>query len=388
MAGPQGKAKVVAKGMISGIELQTLPGVPGRWGVTEAGGLTVTAALADGVVVEEKAVDGTADVPPGSHPKFPTGRTGSVSGADGTYALVVMDESAVARSGLREIVAYPYDPAWVLEGEYRAAPPGRVIDVERLTVPRTEDSLPAPVDLVVTIDGEEYVLAVLEDLPGRRLVIFTDETNGDGTPEIGRWLLLPLLGPGSTVPVDFNRTTLSQHHFSPSVFTCPLSPPGNHLPMRIEAGERALAYDKQPEGSDTVNKDKAIRYLRNLETRDFASARSMCSATATVWHNDGKGEETTSSARSPTAPPSCSSTWCTWPRRTVCAVKCTQRCISASTMASLPGSRNTPTSCRATGTAPATDMPARSASPDRTRPPMLCTPEERLHPCPGIPMNT
>ena len=40
------------------------------------------------------------------------------------------------------------------------------------------------------------------------------------------------------------------------------------------------------------NKDKAIQYLRNLENRDFASARSMCSDTATVWHNDGKGEET------------------------------------------------------------------------------------------------
>jgi hypothetical protein len=40
------------------------------------------------------------------------------------------------------------------------------------------------------------------------------------------------------------QATLSHHHLSPSVFTCPLSPPGNHLPMRIEAGERALIYDK------------------------------------------------------------------------------------------------------------------------------------------------
>lgn len=40
------------------------------------------------------------------------------------------------------------------------------------------------------------------------------------------------------------------------------------------------------------NKTKAIEYLRNLETRDFTSARSLCSATATVWHNDGKGDET------------------------------------------------------------------------------------------------
>jgi hypothetical protein len=39
-------------------------------------------------------------------------------------------------------------------------------------------------------------------------------------------------------------------------------------------------------------KDKAITYLRHLENADWASARAMCSETASVWHNDGKGDET------------------------------------------------------------------------------------------------
>lgn len=39
-------------------------------------------------------------------------------------------------------------------------------------------------------------------------------------------------------------------------------------------------------------KDKAITYLRHLERADWAGARAMCSATATVWHNDGKGDAT------------------------------------------------------------------------------------------------
>jgi limonene-1,2-epoxide hydrolase len=39
-------------------------------------------------------------------------------------------------------------------------------------------------------------------------------------------------------------------------------------------------------------KDKAITYLRHLEKADWAGARAMCSDTATVWHNDGKGDET------------------------------------------------------------------------------------------------
>jgi SnoaL-like domain len=38
--------------------------------------------------------------------------------------------------------------------------------------------------------------------------------------------------------------------------------------------------------------DKAIAYLRHLENADWAGARAMCADTASVWHNDGKGDET------------------------------------------------------------------------------------------------
>jgi uncharacterized protein len=242
IAGPNGKAKVVANGKVIGRDTHVIPGVPGQWSTTGAGALTVTAAVEDGVKVNGAAVDGTAEVAAGSPLEFPGGRVGFAGGSHGAYGLVVMDPAAVARSGLNGIDMYSHDPAWLLEGEYRAAPEGRRIEVGRLTTPRTTEAVLAPIDLAVTIDGTEYVLSVLEDMPGRRLVIFTDETNGTGTPEIGRWLVLPLLQPDSTLTVDFNRTTLSYHHLSPTIFTCPLSPPGNHLPVRVEAGERAFIY--------------------------------------------------------------------------------------------------------------------------------------------------
>ena len=38
--------------------------------------------------------------------------------------------------------------------------------------------------------------------------------------------------------------------------------------------------------------ERAVQYLRHLEKFDFASMRAMCTDTATVWHNDGKGEQT------------------------------------------------------------------------------------------------
>jgi hypothetical protein len=39
-------------------------------------------------------------------------------------------------------------------------------------------------------------------------------------------------------------------------------------------------------------RDTAIRYLRLLEAGDYAGMRALCTDTATVWHNDGKGEQT------------------------------------------------------------------------------------------------
>ncbi|PDP86666.1 hypothetical protein CQJ94_15335 [Glycomyces fuscus] len=38
-------------------------------------------------------------------------------------------------------------------------------------------------------------------------------------------------------------------------------------------------------------KDKAVAYLRALENRDWKTARALCAGTATVWHNDGEGEQ-------------------------------------------------------------------------------------------------
>ncbi|WP_033294952.1 DUF1684 domain-containing protein [Amycolatopsis jejuensis] len=242
IAGPNGKAKVVANGRIAGTDSQVIPGVPGQWQATEAGALTVSAAAGDSVKVNGEAVDGTVEVPSGSTLEFSGGRVGFAGGAGGFYGVVVMDHEALARSGLSGIDTYPYDPDWVFEGEYRAAPEGRRIEVGRLTAPRSTEAILAPADLAVSLNGTEYVLTVLEDMPGQRLVVFTDETSGTDTPGIGRWLVLPLLEPGSTLPVDFNQATLSHHHLVPAVFTCPLPPPGNHLPLRVEAGERALVH--------------------------------------------------------------------------------------------------------------------------------------------------
>lgn len=240
IAGRNGKAAVIGNGNVVGPEAVSLPSVPGRWSTDASGALTVTARPEDGVTIDGETVDGTATVPVGCALEFSGGRRGVVGGAAGDYSMVFFDSDAVAASGITGIDTYPYDPQWIVPGRYRPAEPGRRIEVGRLTTPRSTDLIAAPVDLVVDIDGTEHVLAVLEDSPGRRLAIFTDATSGTETPEIGRWLVLPLLTPHARLTVDFNQAVLSYHHVNPEIFFCPMRPAGNHLPLRIAAGERSL----------------------------------------------------------------------------------------------------------------------------------------------------
>ncbi|GGM40224.1 DUF1684 domain-containing protein [Promicromonospora citrea] len=246
LAGPGGKASVVARAVVSGPGDHVIDGVPGRWSTDGSGALIVSAEPGDGVLVDGALVAGRAEVPTGQSFTLPGGRTGMVGGGAGSYGVVVLDEGALERSRLVGIDAYDHAPAWVLRGELRPVPDGRRVEVERLTVPRSTDRMPAPVDLAFTVDGVEHVLTVVEEIPGQGLVIFTDETSGTDTPEIGRWLTLPLAPPGTAVTVDLNRVTLSHHHVAPRVFTCPLAPAGNHLPFRVEAGERRLVYAPGP----------------------------------------------------------------------------------------------------------------------------------------------
>ena len=90
--------------------------------------------------------------------------------------------------------------------------------------------------------GEHAVeLYWLDAYGGGVFLPFRDETSGHETYGAGRYLLdtvkgADLGGTGATLVLDFNFA------FNPScawddAWACPLSPPANRLPTRIEAGE-------------------------------------------------------------------------------------------------------------------------------------------------------
>ncbi|MBU8820823.1 DUF1684 domain-containing protein [Mycolicibacterium goodii] len=235
--GPQGVAGVVLMEMLSRSG-QIVPGIPGTWDPVSKEGLTLTANKSDGVIVDGQLLDGTVAVGSKTNIEFPGGRLGSVGGAEGVYGLRVWDPCAPNLTQLQGISYFPYDPAWVVDAEYRAASTDRTVTVKRLTTPLTDDEIRAPGDLVFDAAGRRHTLRVIETVPGQRLVVFTDSTSGEQTPSIGRWLKLPDATDGGPLKIDFNRAILAHHTFSPT-FGCPLPPAGNHVQIPVEAGECA-----------------------------------------------------------------------------------------------------------------------------------------------------
>ncbi|HEY7030319.1 MAG TPA: DUF1684 domain-containing protein [Thermomicrobiales bacterium] len=91
----------------------------------------------------------------------------------------------------------------------------------------------------LTIGGREVEVSVLRDLDrGRYFLPFRDETAGTETYELGRYLD-PRERPDGTLVVDFNYAYNPYCAYRDG-WSCPIPPPENVLPVRIEAGEKAV----------------------------------------------------------------------------------------------------------------------------------------------------
>ncbi|MET7854898.1 DUF1684 domain-containing protein [Streptomyces avermitilis] len=245
MAGPDGKASLIAHRPITEPG-QEVPEIPGQWTSTGfSGSLTLTAARAENVSVDGHAVDGTVELTGASRLSFPGGRRGTIEELRGAHVLAVWDPAAPTLVGLRGIEAWPWDPAWAVEAEYRPADAGRLLEVSRVTSPSVRDSFPAPGDFVFDLQGERHTLRAFGVGDDTLLISFTDGTSGTETPGMGRWLILPRPEDAAgAARIDFNRATVPHHMFSTS-FPCPLPPRENHLPLRVEAGERAPVFEEE-----------------------------------------------------------------------------------------------------------------------------------------------
>lgn len=219
---------------------QTIWGVPGSWAPAE-GGLTVTAAASDNILVDGALVDGSAlvrgkDDPNPSEVTFSDTVSGFViAGDEGTYALRVWDANS---EGIREfgsIDAYPYNPDWVITAAFTENPEGTTMGFEHLKDNGKTKEQVIPGEITFTKDGVDYNLVAFKS--GRALqLVYADATNGVDTYSVGRFLFLAP-NPDGTITLDFNLAVLPPCAFSYN-FNCPMPPKQNRFAVAIEAGEK------------------------------------------------------------------------------------------------------------------------------------------------------
>ena len=149
--------------------------------------------------------------------------------------LVLATHPQSVKSGdpdFRQMPFYEYDPSWRLTGTWVDVDPepwGEFHLVGRLEIHRGDWS--------ATLNAYW-----LDTYGGGLFVPFGDQTNGESTYGGGRYLIDSAKGAylgsvGNHVLMDFNGGYHPSCAHDPA-WECPLSPPENRLPIRVEAGER------------------------------------------------------------------------------------------------------------------------------------------------------
>lgn len=236
--GPQGNLALALTEWIT--EATDVPGVPGTWAPSPAhDGLLVSATDGDDIIVDGQYVDGTATVytktsmtPSSIH--FGDGRTGFGIADGDRVALRVWDPERAEQLGFQGLDYYDFDPAWQLSGTYEAVEEGVGFEHDRSQGGKSREAR-SPGIIHFEYDGEHYKLLALRSGDSLQIV-FADTTTGEETYGVGRFLFARPNEDGS-VDLDFNRAIVPPCSMSDQ-FNCPLPPPSNRFPFRIEAGEK------------------------------------------------------------------------------------------------------------------------------------------------------
>ncbi|MDP9360405.1 MAG: DUF1684 domain-containing protein [Acidobacteriota bacterium] len=229
----------------NGISLPAKPPVPAQF-VLQNGKVTLTPNLA--LTIDGKPVTAAVELQNDTDPKPTVMRTGTLSlvairredAAHGPrFGIRVRDTEAEARTHLRGLDYFPADPSYRVEARFEPYNPPKKIPITNVLGMTSNEISPGA--LVFTLHGHEFRIdPILEQREKDYFLIFKDATSGNETYGAARYLYAhPPDGSGKTI-VDFNKAYNPPCAFTPYA-TCPLPPPQNRLPIRIEAGEKKYA---------------------------------------------------------------------------------------------------------------------------------------------------
>jgi uncharacterized protein len=149
----------------------------------------------------------------------------------------VKDSMSDTRTHFAGLDYFPVDTKFRFDARFEAYTPPKLMKIA--TQAGTVDEESSPGALVFEYEGETYRLdAIIEKGAESELfIMFADATSGAETYGPGRQLYTTLPDSNGLVELDFNRA-----YNWPCVFTdfatCPIPPRQNHLPFRVEAGEK------------------------------------------------------------------------------------------------------------------------------------------------------
>lgn len=147
----------------------------------------------------------------------------------------VKDSQSEAIRSFKELEYFPVHPQFRVEAKFEPYDPPKIIPIANVIGITEEQSSPGA--FVFQIDGTTHRIDPILEVGGSELfVIFADQTNGKETYGAGRYIYTAMPEDGKVI-LDFNEA-----YNPPCVFTayatCPLPPPQNRLPIRVEAGEK------------------------------------------------------------------------------------------------------------------------------------------------------
>jgi uncharacterized protein len=220
-------------------EPQRFDDVPGAWS-SGVDGVRVVLGEEEELFVDESRVFGDyrfGDVDEiGRRASFGDAEV-EVCRRDGHYMIRPRHRGHDVRTEYVGTPAYPASIDWVVTGILIPfdAP-------EHFTVGATVEGLShvyqSPGEIEFGLAGQILRLTAFNgDEPDELFIVFTDLTAGTTTYAPSRFLDVSAPGPDHLVTLDFNRATNPPCAYT-DFATCPLPPAGNHLPVRVEAGEQ------------------------------------------------------------------------------------------------------------------------------------------------------
>lgn len=152
------------------------------------------------------------------------------------FGLRIKDANSPARTHFLGLDYFPVNSQWRFVARFEPYNPPKKLPITNVLGMVSEETSPGL--LAFDVDGKTYkVEPILEQGETDWFIIFKDATSGKDTYGAARYVYAAPPGPDGTTVLDFNKAYNPPCAFTPYA-TCPLPPPQNKLPFRVEAGEK------------------------------------------------------------------------------------------------------------------------------------------------------